>query len=229
MNILETTGREVLSRITNPVQFPTDLPQIDISKVRNRAVCVARLDPVKGHTHLLAAWKILHDQGHRYELDLVGEGALRSELEAQVKKDGLQELVRFRGFCNDVSSFIAGSLFAILVSEVEGQPLAALEAAAMGSPTLLTAVPGSIDVLPPGRKLSNGIEYGNVDALVDAIEEWFQNPEEVVREGERFFSFLKASSDPVRIASEYQEIYQRVLAGYAEKPGFRFPNWGDAT
>lgn len=229
MNILETTGREVLGRITNPVQFPTDPPQIDFSKVRNRAVCIARLDPVKGHTYLLAAWKILRDKGRRYELDLVGEGALRAQLEAQVEKDGLQRLVRFRGFCSDVPSFIAGSLFAVLVSEVEGQPLAALEAASMGKPTLLTAVPGSIDVLPPDQKLSNGIEYGNVEALACAIEEWFQNPEEVVQEGERFFKFLKTSSDPNRIACEYQEVYRRILAGCARKPRSGYPDWRDAT
>ena len=215
MNILETTGREVLRCIDNPTQFPTDLPQIDVSKGRNRAVCIARLEPIKGHTHLLASWKLLRDRGHGYELDLVGEGSLRSQLEAQVEKDGLQKMVRFHGFTDDVSSFIARSLFAVLVSEVEGQPLAALEAAAMGRPTLLTAVPGSIDILPPDAKLRNGIEYGNIKALADALEEWFQRPEDVVKEGERFFRFLRASSDSSAIAWKYKEVYQKILAGYA--------------
>jgi glycosyltransferase involved in cell wall biosynthesis len=213
VNILETTGREVLSCIDNPVQFPKDPPWTDVNKVRHRAVCIARLEPVKGHTHLLAAWKLLSDRGYHYELDLVGEGSLRPQLEAQVERDGLQEMVRFRGFTVDVPNLIANSLFAILVSKVEGKPLVALEGAAMGRPTLLTAVPGSIDILRPGGKLTNGIEYGNVEALAQALEEWFQNPEEVVREGGRVFRFLKASSDPSRVARKYKEVYQQIIEG----------------
>ena len=214
-NIFETTGREVLRCINNPVQFPTDPPQIDVSIVRNRAVCIARLEPIKGHTHLLAAWKMLRERGYNYELDLVGEGSLRSQLEAQAKRDGLQTIVRFHGFTDDVSTFIDRSMFAVLASEVEGQPLAVLEAAAMGRPTLLTAVPGSIDVLPPGGALKNGIEFGNVEALADALEEWFRQPDDVVKEGQRFFHFLRDSSDSSTIAREYKETYQSAIAEYA--------------
>lgn len=214
-NIFETTGREVLCCINNPVQFPTDPPQIDVRIVRNRAVCIARLEPIKGHTYLLAAWKLLCDRGYHYELDLVGEGSLRSQLEAQAERDGLQAIVRFHGFTDDVSTFINRSMFAVLVSEVEGQPLAALEAAAMGRPTLLTAVPGSIDVLPPDGTLRNGIEYAKVEALADVLEEWFQQPAEVIKEGQRFFHFLRASSDSSTIAREYKETYQTAIAQYA--------------
>jgi glycosyltransferase involved in cell wall biosynthesis len=212
-NILETTGRTVLSCIDNPARFPDVPPPIDVEKVRNRAVCVARLDPVKGHAHLLSAWKLLLDRGHHYKLDLVGEGPLRLQLIAQVLRDGLQEAVRFLGFTADVPGGIAESLFAILVSEVEGKPIVALEAAALGRPTLLTAVPGSVDILPPTIALSNGIEYGDVKGLADAIEEWFENPDYVVQEGKTFFNYLKTSSDPTLIVGEYKKVYQQVIAG----------------
>jgi glycosyltransferase involved in cell wall biosynthesis len=106
-------------------------------------------------------------------------------------------------------------MFAVLASEVEGQPLAALEAAAMCRPTLLTSVPGSIDVLPPDGKLRNGIEYANVEALADALEEWFRQPDEVIKEGQRFFRFLRDSSDSSTIAREYKETYQSAISEYA--------------
>jgi glycosyltransferase involved in cell wall biosynthesis len=212
-NLLETTGREALACIGNPAHFPTSPPSIELEKVRSRAVCVARLDPVKGHMHLLAAWKLLYDRGHRYELDLVGEGSLRSELEAQVHRDGTHELIRFLGFTTNVSRIICNSLFAVLPSEVEGQGIVTLEAAAAGRPSLLTAVPGSVDLLPPDRRLTNGVQFGNVEELAGALEEWFTHPEDVRDEGERFFHFLKTSSDPSRIAREYKEVYQQILAG----------------
>ena len=214
-NLFETTGRKALACIGNPAHFPTTPPGMELDKVKSRAVCIARLDPVKGHAYLLAAWKMLRDRGYHYELDLVGEGPLRSELEAQVQRDGTQELIRFLGFTTDVSSIIGNSLFAVLVSEMEGQGIVTLEAAALGRPSLLTAVPGSVDLLPPGRRLRNAVSFGNVKELADALEEWFAHPEDVIGEGERFFHFLKASSDPSRIAREYGEVYQQILAGSA--------------
>lgn len=211
-NILETTGQEVLACIGNPVEFPESSPAIDIDQVKGRAICIARLEPIKGHVHLLAAWKLLLDRGHRYTLDLVGEGTLHGALKAQIERDGLSELVRFAGFTSDVSSVISNALFAVLASEMEGQGIVTLEAAAMGRASLLTSVPGSIDLLPPDRQLPNGLAFGDAKALADALEQWFSNPEMVLAEGQRFFKFLKISSDPYTIASEYTKVYRRVLA-----------------
>ena len=213
-NIYETTGRMALASIGNPFQFPETAQQVNLKAVQNRAVCVARLEPVKGHKHLLGAWKILVDRGHKYELDLVGEGSLKSELEAQIARDGLQKFIRFRGFTNDVPSVIVESLFAVLASSVEGQPIVTLESAAMARASLLTAVPGSVDVIPPDHRLKNGVAFGDDVALADAIEDWFSRPEEVVEEGMRFFNFLKASSDPVTIANQYKRVYQQIVTGH---------------
>ncbi len=210
-NILETTGRRVLACIGNPVEFPETAPAIDIDKVHDRAVCVARLEPIKGHVHLLAAWKLLLDRGHQYKLDLVGEGTLYEQLKAQIERDGLSDLVRFAGFSGDVSVLIKESLFAVLPSQMEGQGIVTLEAAALGRASLLTAIPGSIDLLPPDRQLPNGLAFGDVQALADALEQWFSNPAAVSDEGQRFFRFLKSSSDPNTIASEYTKVYRSIL------------------
>lgn len=214
-NIFETTGKTVLTCIGNPVAFPERPPQINLSEVRSRAVCIARLDPVKGHVHLLAAWKLLHNRGHRFHLDLVGEGSLRADLEAQSAQHGTQDFVHFCGFNRNIGPYIDASLFAILVSEVEGQGIVTLETASHGRASLLTAVTGSIDLLPPDRKLPNGVTFGDVGGLADAIEQWFTNPNAVLQEGQTFFTFLKHSSDPQMIAGQYVDIYRDVLRRYA--------------
>ena len=211
-NLLETTGRKVLACISNPVEFPDAAPVVHAEVVKDRAVSIARLEPVKGHVHLLAAWKILLDRGHRYHLDLVGEGTLRPQLEDQVAKAGLSDLIHFVGFRTDIESVVSQSLFAILVSEMEGQGIVTLEAAASGRASLLTAVPGSVDLLPPDRQLPNGLPFGDVHKLANALEQWFSRPEKVVEEGERFFRFLKTSSDPAAIAREYRKLYEQVIA-----------------
>jgi glycosyltransferase involved in cell wall biosynthesis len=214
-NLRETTGRETLACIGNPVDFPLHPPRPELVKVRDKAVCIGRLAPVKGHRYLLAAWKLLRDRGRHYRLDLVGEGPLRSELEDQVKRDGTKDLVRFCGFAPNVRGVIADSLFAILVSEVEGQGIVTVEAASMGRASLLTAVPGSIDLIPPRTTLKNGLKFGDVIETADAIEEWFTRPEEALSEGVRFFHFLKESSDPAGIARAYTDVYKQIVSnGY---------------
>jgi glycosyltransferase involved in cell wall biosynthesis len=122
-------------------------------------------------------------------------------------------MIHFRGFTSEVSNVIANSLFAILISEVEGQGIVTLEAAAMGRASLVTAVPGSVDLIPPKCKLRNGLEFGNVEDTARAIEEWFTHPEEVIRDGEEFFRFLKASSDPCTVARAYTDIYRNIISG----------------
>ena len=226
-NLLQTTGRRVLACIGNPVPFSEVPPGIQLDKVKNRAVCIARLERVKGHRHLLAAWRILRDRGHQYQLDLIGEGTLRTELELQTRRDGTQDLIRFHGFRSDIDEFLRDSLFAILVSEVEGQGIVTLEAAAMGRATLLTAVPGSIDLLPPARRLKNSLEFANVEQTADVLEEWFAYPEDVVREGENFFYFLRDSSAPQAIAQAYENVYRGVcLKPFNEMAAHRRKWWG---
>jgi hypothetical protein len=56
------------------------------------------------------------------------------------------------------------------------------------------------------------LAFGNVTELADVLEEWFTHPSEVLEEGERFFHFLKNTSDPQQIAAEYRGVYQQILA-----------------
>ena len=62
-----------------------------------RLLCVARLEPEKGHTHLLQAIHLLRDAGINVELVLVGDGKLRDELFAQAAQLGLGSRVTFLG------------------------------------------------------------------------------------------------------------------------------------
>ncbi len=210
-NLIETTGAAPVACIGNPTSFPESVPAVDVERVKHRAVCVARLEPVKAHTHLLSAWKILADRGHRYELHLVGEGKLRVALEAQADKEGIRHLVFFHGFTPDPGTIMRGSLFSVLVSEIEGQGIVTLEAAAAGRPSLLTSVPGSTDLIPPNATLTNGVAFGDVTGLANALEEWFAAPHSVIAEGVRFFHYLRDSSGPDRIVRDYVNVYQNLL------------------
>ena len=197
--------------IGNPTEFPVDYANNFQLVNPNQAICVARLDPVKGHKHLIDAWGLLAKKGLFYRLFLIGEGDLLAPLRHRVEELGLDKVITFLGYTVNVTPFYEKSLFSILVSEVEGQGIVTIEAAAAGRASLLTDVDGSRDCLPPDRLLPNGLQYGNVTALADTIEYWFKHPEAVFEEGFKFFQFHKILNSFEAIGAKYANAYKRLM------------------
>ena len=69
-----------------------------------------------------------------------------------------------------------------------------------------------MDLLPPERTLTNGLQFGDVVALADALAQWFADPAATIREGIVFYDFLRETSDPDSIAKQYQSIYTQLTA-----------------
>ena len=124
---------------------------------------VARLEPPKGHRYLLAAFLEVVKRYPLVRLLLVGDGALRAELEAQTQELGLQQHVTFLGARHDVSELLNALDFFILPSISEGLPNVLLEAMACAKPVMATDVGGIPEVVrhgengylvPPGETLA---------------------------------------------------------------------------
>lgn len=208
-NVQATTRAKYIELIGNPSEFPIQCPKIEIEQVKNRAICIARLEPVKGHEYLIDAWKILKNRGFDYKLILVGEGSLRHQLEEKVFTLGLSDLIEFRGFQEDIVKEVNRCLFAILVSSIEGLPVSVIEAAAYGRATLMNDVDGSRDCLPPQRNMPNGLFYGDSTALAEALELWFAEPLKVATEGKGFYNFHKTLNSKQIIANKYYLFYKK--------------------
>jgi sugar transferase (PEP-CTERM/EpsH1 system associated) len=116
-----------------------------------RAVIVGRLSPVKDHATLLRAARRVVDATPTFELDIVGDGPLRVELEALRDLLGLRDRVHFHGYHADVSAFLAAADFFVLSSVSEGVSIALLEAMASGLPTVATDVGGNREVVVSGE------------------------------------------------------------------------------
>lgn len=207
-NIIKTTRAKNIRLIGNPTLFPSIPPTINKIDIYNKAICVARLEPVKGHLNLIEAWGILIEKGHDYILTLVGEGSLQDEIKKNVRQLKLENHVFFKGYTSDVISEFENNLFAILVSQIEGQGIVTIEAASVGRASILTDVDGSRDCLPPDRILPNGLLYGDVVALANSIEYWFSHPDEVIKEGKIFFNFHEKHNSMQVIGEKYTSLYK---------------------
>jgi colanic acid/amylovoran biosynthesis glycosyltransferase len=112
------------------------------------ALCVASLQEYKGHRFLLEA--LAAPSLERINLDLVGDGELRPQLERFAARLGVTDRVRFHGSLTEpeVMSLLATADLFVLPSTVarsgqmDGVPVALMEALACGVPVVATRLSG---------------------------------------------------------------------------------------
>ncbi len=123
-----------------------------------RALTVASLQAYKGHAVLLEALAMGGPAVDRITLDLIGDGVLRGELEGLVDRLGLRERVRFLGSRSEGqvrASLDAADLFVLpsIVAadgQMEGLPVALMEALACGVPAVSTELSGIPEIIIDG-------------------------------------------------------------------------------
>ena len=107
-----------------------------------RLLHVGSLNAVKDQPVLLRALARLREAGVDATLDVVGEDTLDGRVQALAADLGLARAVRFHGFLpqDRLRSLVIGADLLLVSSRHEGDPVAMLEAAAAGVPTVGTAV-----------------------------------------------------------------------------------------
>jgi glycosyltransferase involved in cell wall biosynthesis len=145
-----------------------------------RLMMVARFERQKDHPTLLRALARLQNQP--WELDLVGDGPLKGQMESLAASLGIHSRVRFLGQRMDVDQLLAGAQISVLATNWEGFPLSILEAMRAGLPVLATSVAGI------GEAVSDGetgylVSRGDVDLLRERLERLLTDPQLRLRLG----------------------------------------------
>ena len=110
---------------------------VDSNKMKLRCIAVGNLKQVKNYPFILAAFTGL-DPGS-FELDIVGEGTMRQELEAVITSKNLP--VKLLGSQNDLANILPGYRVFIQASSYEGFGIALAEAVAAGLIPVLSDIP----------------------------------------------------------------------------------------
>jgi glycosyltransferase involved in cell wall biosynthesis len=123
------------------VWSPRDPVRRDLSKPA-RLIHIASLNQVKDQTTLLRALAALAGSGVQFEMDIVGEDTLQGEVQALAVRLGLSGRVNFHGFLPQrrLLPLVEQAHLMIMSSRHEAGPVAVLEAAVQGVPTVGTAV-----------------------------------------------------------------------------------------
>jgi glycosyltransferase involved in cell wall biosynthesis len=189
-----------------PNPAPADRPESAEKLPRGTLVFAGRLTAQKGLVTALEALARVPAA----RLVLVGDGPDRAALEARARDAGLNGRVEFRGARprGDVLRALAGAEAALLPSEWENLPHAAIEALAVGTPVVATAVGGVPEIVRDGE---NGLLVPPRDpaALAAAIER--------VLGDRRFRNRLAKAAAPSIAELDRERVYGRLEAILAEE------------
>jgi colanic acid/amylovoran biosynthesis glycosyltransferase len=179
-----------------------------------RAICVATLNELKGHTVLLDALASGDAELARVELDLVGSGPLEAPLRAQVARLGLAERVRFHGTCSegDVARMLDAADVFVLASVVtpigwmDGIPVALMEALASGLPVIASRLSGIPELVRDGE---TGLlaQPGDAADLAAAFGRLLADPDGAIARAQAGRRLIEQEFDIERSADRMLELF----------------------
>ena len=171
---------------------------------------VGRLVSYKGADVLLRALRGLDATGV-----IVGDGPLRSDLQALARDLGLQQRVLFRGEVSHeelVAWYHACDLFVLpSVTKAEAFGLVQAEAMACGKPVVSTQLPSGVPWVNQHRETGLVVPPGDVEALRDALGALLDNESLRQTMGERGRLRVRRELTVERMVRQTTSLYEELL------------------
>jgi GalNAc-alpha-(1->4)-GalNAc-alpha-(1->3)-diNAcBac-PP-undecaprenol alpha-1,4-N-acetyl-D-galactosaminyltransferase len=171
----ETKGYRTIV-MPNPITTPDPVVATTRLLQAPSLIAIGRLHPQKGFDLLLRAFHRIHAKYPDWQITILGEGPMRSELEdlrAQLK---LTDRVHLPGLVSNVRDYLGQADLFVMPSRFEGFPMALCEAMACGLPVLAAdCLSGPRDIVDDGI---NGmlVTTENIDALAVGLDKLMSDP-----------------------------------------------------
>jgi len=133
---------------------------------------IGRLEPVKDHRTLLAAFKKVREK-YDARLIILGDGSCKDEISRWVEAMKLPESVYQPGFVHNPVPLLKNADVLVNASQRESFSMIIVEAMACRCPVVSTACGGPEEILA-GGKFGHLVPIGDAQAMADAIVQVFQ-------------------------------------------------------
>ncbi len=190
--------------------WPPRPPQRRQSGARARLIHVASLNRVKDQSTLLCALRRLKEMRYEFVLDVVGEDTLQGQIQSLAERLGLASQIKFHGFLTqrELRPLLEHADLMLVSSRHEAGPVALLEAALVGVPTVGTAV-GHIAEWSPNAALA--VPVGDSAGFANAIANVLDDEALRLRLAEGAFARAR-QEDADHTARELDAIYQSCVS-----------------
>ncbi len=173
-------------------------------------VCVGRLCAAKGQVHIPAAVARVKERFPNMRVVLVGDGESRPEIEAEIRRHGVEDMVTIHGWASnpEVRRMISESRALLLPSYAEGLPVVLMEALALARPAITTRVAG----IPELVDESCGwlVEPGNDEQLAEAFTDCLTcSSETLATMGRTGRARVERMHDLTTLATTLRSLFQR--------------------
>jgi glycosyltransferase involved in cell wall biosynthesis len=176
--------------------------------------CVGSLTPRKQHLLIIRAFPRVLERHASARLVILGEGGMRPQLEAEVRRLNLVGRVLLPGSLTPAIDYMADLDVFVLPSSEEGTSNALLEAMSVGVPCVASDIPSNRLVIADGREgLLVNVE--DPDALSRSICSLLGNRRLASAFSVAARERLRAERDPMEMMAENARAY-REMAGVVE-------------
>ena len=172
---------------------------------------LARIEPYKGHLHILEAVKQLADEGRSLRLMVAGTGTYETELRQQAQNMGIADRVSFMGFQSDVAGVLSMLDLQLNASYgTETSSLSILEGLSMGLPAVVSTYGGNPWLIDDGQ---DGLlfENRNSEHLARCIAQLMDQPDTLTAMGQRAVEIFHQRFTAEIFAQNIENVYYKAM------------------
>jgi lipopolysaccharide/colanic/teichoic acid biosynthesis glycosyltransferase/glycosyltransferase involved in cell wall biosynthesis len=173
---------------------------------------VGRIFPIKNHRLFLEAAARVAAEEPSARFVVVGDGALRPEMEAHARRLGIADRVTFAGWRRDLPRIYSDLDALVVSSRNEGTPVSAIEAMAAGCPVVATRVGGLPDLIADGET-GRLVPSEDAPALAAAIIRVLRDPAAAQQMARAAREEVKQRFRVERLIADTERLYTELLVG----------------
>ncbi|MBA3947604.1 MAG: glycosyltransferase family 4 protein [Herpetosiphonaceae bacterium] len=214
---------EKVRTVLNGINIPSSPSLAEVAAVWDRLalpshtplfVSIGRLEAQKGFDVLLFALPQVLAERPDACFVLVGEGCQSFQLKRLSRELGVDAAITWLDHCSYVPALLTAATAVLMPSRFEGLPLVALEALALGTPVIGTAVAGVIDIV---EHEVTGLLSPPVDspALAQSMLRLLRHATLRTWLGRAGPSLIRSRYTAQHMAAATMDLYDEVLGDYA--------------